>query len=186
VAGEPIPETTRNNELTRIAGRLHDGARSLEDLTADLEAINAARCAPPLEASEVARIAASIHRRKPCRGKAPEVTPAVRAKVDYLESVERPVKGMAGGSGWSIYRAGLRLARRYGREHPDGVALSVDTRTWALEAGSGRSTVSRFVQRSPLVRLVRRGEGRRSSVVVFVTPRGVGHKLGHSNHRGGT
>lgn len=184
VAGEPILEGTRDDALTRICGRLHDGSRTLEELTADLEQINAERCEPPLPYPQVAKIARSIHHRKP-RKASPEVTPAVLAAVDYLESVERPVKGMAGGSGWSIYAAGLVLARRYGREHPDGVALSIDARTWAQLAGSHESTVSRFIRRSPLVRQLERGSGRRSSTVVFVTPREIGYYLQHSNHQGG-
>src|SRR5215208_543411 len=96
---------------------------------------------------------------------------------------------MAGGSDWSIYRAGLELARRYGREHSDarghGVKLSVDVRTWAQFAGTHAGTVSRFIRRSPLVRTLRRGSGRRSGEVLIVTPQEIGYYLQRSNHRGG-
>ncbi len=63
-AGEKIPEGARNDNLTRIAGNLHDGTRSLDQLTGELLEINARRCTPPLPDREVERIAASIHRRE--------------------------------------------------------------------------------------------------------------------------
>ncbi len=45
--GEPIPEGQRDDTLTSIAGRLHDGTRNLEALTQDLEAINEAGASRP-------------------------------------------------------------------------------------------------------------------------------------------
>src|SRR5215207_1683363 len=186
-AGEPIPDGERNRTLARIAGRLHDGSRSLDDLTRDLEAINDARCSPPLEAEEVRRIAASIHRRTPCKPTAPKATPRVLAMVDFLQAAaeERPVRGMAGASGWAIYLAGLEACRRFGREHPDGVTLSLDRRTWAQMAGTEDSTVTRWIARSPLVEVIERGSGRRSSTVLFRAPR-EGVQLHHSTTLGGS
>src|SRR5215218_1943632 len=46
--GPPIFEGARDDILARIAGRLHDGTRSLDDLAAELLEINAQRCEPPL------------------------------------------------------------------------------------------------------------------------------------------
>ena len=66
LSGEIVREHTRNVALTRIAGTLHDGSRDLAQLTVDLQAINRARCKPPLPKSEVAGIAKSIHRYDPC------------------------------------------------------------------------------------------------------------------------
>ena len=43
-----------------------DVIRMLEDLEADLLAINAARCKPPLPVRQVRKIARSIHERTPC------------------------------------------------------------------------------------------------------------------------
>jgi len=184
VGGPPIVEGERNHSLARIAGRLHDSTRTLDELTAELLAINQARCSPPLDSQEVEGIATSIDGKPPCNPR-PEITPRVVAAVDYLASVERPVKGMGGATHWSIYRAGLELLRRYGREHPDGLELSVDVRTWAQMAGTGRSTVSRHIKRSPLLRQIKRGSGRRSSTVLFSVPWGQakGHKVGHSSTR---
>jgi hypothetical protein len=189
-AGPPIPEGGRNLELTRVAGRLHDG-RDLEGLVRDLSAVNDARCSPPVPEEEVTKIAASIYRRTPCNP-APAVTPRVLAAVERLEAIERPIRGIAGASGWSIYRAGLAALRELGREHPEGVTLSMDVRTWAQRAGTGRATVSRFIRRSPLVRVIRRGSGRKSGAVLFVVPseanarEAIGHKVGHSSTRGVT
>jgi hypothetical protein len=192
VAGPPIPDGERNRTLTRIAGKLHDGTRDLGTLTRDLLAVNDTRCTPPLKAGEVAKIASSIYRRTPCKARQ-SVTARVLAKVEYLEAAahERPVRGMAGASGWAIYLAGLEGCRRFGREHPEGIALSLDTRTWAQMAGTEASTVSRWLRRSSLVEVLQRGSGRRSSTVLFrVSLRGrrsvasEGVQLQHSSTRG--
>jgi hypothetical protein len=186
VAGPPIPEGGRNRGLTRIAGKLHDGTRDLDALTRDLEAVNTARCTPPLDGAEVAKIAASIHRGA-CNPR-PEVGSHILALVDALEAVERPIRGMSGASGWAVYMAGLQMLRRYGREHPDGIALSVDVRTWAQMAGTSGGTVSKVIARTPLIRRVERGSGRRSGTVVFVVPAGLlsdGHQRKHSPTGGG-
>jgi hypothetical protein len=181
----PIPEGTRNESLTRIAGRLHDGTRDPETLAADLMVINETRCSPPLGENEVVGIAKSIARREPCKPTV-EVSPRVLEVVDHLASIERPIKGVGGATGWSIYRAGLELLRRYGREHPEGLALSVDVRTWAQMAGTTHTSVRRFIGRTTLIRVTRKGSGRRSGEFVFVAP-GVdkgttkGHRAFHSS-----
>jgi Bifunctional DNA primase/polymerase, N-terminal/Primase C terminal 1 (PriCT-1) len=185
--GGPIPEGTRNDTLTSIAGRLHDGRRDEHQLFTDLMAVNEARCSPPLSAEEVAKIAKSIYGRTPCKA-APEVTPEVGAVVDELLALasERAVKGIRGASGWAIYHAGLDLLRKYGREHPDGLEMDIDMRTWALNAGCCAATVSKFIRRSPLVRFEKRGLGRKRSTVVFKGAPQIGHKGKHSSTRGGS
>jgi hypothetical protein len=180
VAGPPIPEGGRNSELTRIAGRLHDGTRTLDTLTRDLEAINAARCVPPLAAEETSAIAKSIYGKAPCKP-APIVTPRVRAAVAYLRAAQHPVKGMAGATGWSVYRAGLAACEEVGQEHPQGVTLSLDVRSWAQRAGTSKASVSRHVRRSPLMRILKPGRGKKSATVLFVAPKAIGHKVGHSS-----
>jgi Bifunctional DNA primase/polymerase, N-terminal/Primase C terminal 1 (PriCT-1) len=181
----PIPEGTRNETLTRIAGRLHDGSRDLETLAVELIVINEARCTPPLPQSEVRGIAKSIANREPCKPTV-EVSQRVLEVVEHLASIERPIKGMGGATGWSIYRAGLELLRRYGREHKDGLALSVDVRTWAQMAGTTHTSVRRFIGRTTLIRVARKGSGRRSGEFVFVAPhfaKGTtkGHQAFHSS-----
>jgi hypothetical protein len=181
----PIPEGTRNETLARIAGRLHDGSRDAGTLASDLMAVNEARCTPPLPQAEIAGIAKSISRREPCKA-AVQVSQRVLEVVEHLASIERPIKGMGGATGWSIYRAGLELLRRYGREHKDGLALSVDVRTWAQMAGTTHTSVRRFIGRTKLIRVTRKGSGRRSGEFVFIAPpyaKGTqkGHKAFHSS-----
>jgi hypothetical protein len=183
VAGPPIPEGGRNLELTRIAGRLHDGSRTLDTLTHDLEAINDARCVPPLAAEETSAIAKSIHGRSPCKP-APTITPRVEAAVAYLRAARHAVKGMGGATHWSVYRAGLAACADLGQEHPEGVTLSLDVRSWAQRAGTSKSALSRALRRSPLMRVIKPGRGKKSATVLFVVPKSLGHKVGHSStHR---
>jgi hypothetical protein len=72
VAGPRINNGGRNDALTAIAGRLHDGSRTLKELEEELDQINRARCPHPLERKKVAKIARSIHRRPPYRRARPE------------------------------------------------------------------------------------------------------------------
>jgi DNA-binding transcriptional ArsR family regulator len=81
--------------------------------------------------------------------------------------------------------AGLDALREYGQEHPEGAELSIDVRSWAQRAGTTHTTVSRFLGRTPLIRIVRRGKGRRSGSVVFIVPHSIRHQLHHSSTRGG-
>ena len=84
--GEPIHEGGRDQTLTRIAGRLHDGTRDEGQLEDDLQAVNEARCIPPLPSEQVHKIARSIHRYEPCR---PPRRPPSLATVAALEAIER-------------------------------------------------------------------------------------------------
>lgn len=63
--GESIPQGQRNAALTSLAGSMRRRGASEASIRAALEAENAARCQPPLEASEVAGIAASVGRYPP-------------------------------------------------------------------------------------------------------------------------
>jgi len=182
-----IPEGTRNRTLTSIGGRKRAQGLDHEELETHLLTVNAQRCTPPLDEGEVRHIAASVARY--AAGDASSgISPKVRAALAYLEAAagERPVVGMRGGSGWSIYNAALEAARQHGSEHPDGVELSLDARTWAQMAGTHAATVSRFVRRSPLVRQLRRGSGQRCGSVVLLLPREIGGKLQHSTTEGGS
>jgi hypothetical protein len=177
----PIPEGTRNRTLTSIGGSKRAQGLGRDDLLDHLLAVNEARCNPPLAEGEISRIAASVAR-YPAGDTSAEPCEKVRAKLAHLEATagERPVVGMSGGTGWSIYNAGLEAARQHGVDHPDGVELSIDVRTWAQMAGTHAATVSRYIRRSPLVRQLRRGSGRRSGSVVLLVPPGIGSQLQHS------
>lgn len=64
-AGTIIRSGNRNAALARHAGWMRRSGMSEAEITAGLLAINVQRCQPPLEASEVHRIAASIARYEP-------------------------------------------------------------------------------------------------------------------------
>jgi DNA-binding transcriptional ArsR family regulator len=186
--GGPIPDGRRNSTLVKVCGRLHDGSRTVGDLCKDLMAVNLSRCTPPLDAEEVFSIARRIHRKDPCTPTAPKVTEQVLSVLDRLQEIadRRPVRGTAGATGWSIYNALLDLGRRYGREHERGVDFYADYRTVAQAAGVGSTTtVGNFIQRSPLLEVLRRGSGRRSTRLLLVAPRqgaGESAQTVHSIH----
>ncbi len=57
-----IPETSRNNTLTSLAGTMRQRGMSESAINAALQAENLANCKPPLDPAEVSAIAASIMR----------------------------------------------------------------------------------------------------------------------------
>ena len=138
--GPPILEGTRHGTMLSIAGRLHDGARTAEDLARDLHAVNTARCAPPLPASEVEAIAEWTSEKEPCSSGRP-------AELDaMIESL--------GGSWWALERCGLggkgevRMARmlleagdRVGSVVEDGLRVSMSLRQMAEKLSCGVGTV---------------------------------------------
>ena len=63
--GERIPTGERNKALTSIAGTMRRRGMGEAEILAALEVTNAQRCQPPLEAEEVAKIAASVARYEP-------------------------------------------------------------------------------------------------------------------------
>jgi len=140
VNGPPILQGSRDDTLARIAGRLHDGTRSLDDLTAELLEINARRCEPPLPDQEVVKVARSIHGREPCRAggaPAPEFLEALEEIEKDLYERDRTGQwtGMGGKSERDAVAAAIRLGRRVGGEIiPGGLKLSTSIREWALES----------------------------------------------------
>jgi DNA-binding transcriptional ArsR family regulator len=157
VAGPPIPEGGRNTTLTRIAGRLHDGTRTLDTLTRDLAAINAARCVPPLEAAEVSVIAKSISGKAPCKPAGPEATPEV---LEALDSVEARLwrigwRGMGELSARDVYVALILVGRAHGTLIPAGVRVSISVRALALAAGVSKRTAHYAIKRLKAAGMIR-------------------------------
>jgi DNA-binding transcriptional ArsR family regulator len=180
--GPPIPDGERNDTLASIAGRLHDGSRSLEQLAADLMAINAARCVAkdgrtpaPLPEPEVIGIAHSIHRTEPCKP-APELDEETLEAVaalftGILERLEW--KGRSGPMNRAVYTALLITARQYGQRVRSGVKVSISVRTLALAAGTTHRTVLKALKRLERARLVyrtSRGQGTNSGALVLRIP----------------
>ena len=63
--GERIPKGERNKGLASIAGTMRRRGMGEAEILAALQVTNARRCEPPLEAEEVAKIAASVARYEP-------------------------------------------------------------------------------------------------------------------------
>src|SRR5215207_4353299 len=63
--GERIPPGKRNVALASLAGTMRRRGMGEAEILAALEVTNAQRCEPPLEAEEVAKIAASVARYEP-------------------------------------------------------------------------------------------------------------------------
>ncbi|MDP9486219.1 MAG: bifunctional DNA primase/polymerase, partial [Actinomycetota bacterium] len=147
--GEPIPEGQRNHELFRIAGSLRARGLELEALETELFAVNAARCTPPLEPSEVAGIARSVCR-YPAGDATPEPDPETLEAVEMLFTgvLERLTwKGRSGPTDRAVYAALLMTARRYGRPSRGGVKVYLSVRALALAAGVSRPTAIKALDR---------------------------------------
>jgi hypothetical protein len=132
--GPPIPEGCRDDTLTRVAGRLHDGTRALPDLEAELLEINGRRCEPPLPEPQVLKIACSIHRRRPCKPSPPEPDKATLEALAAIEAAtwRREWRGMGGKSERDTLVALIKQARRNGQMIAAGVRVSISVRALAL------------------------------------------------------
>jgi hypothetical protein len=143
--GGPIPDGTRDEALTRIAGRLHDGTRDLAQLEDDLQGVNEARCIPPLPPEQVRKIARSVHRYEPCRPSRRAPGPDTVQALGLIESalLRREWPGQRGKTKYSIAVATLKLARQFGTLVEDGVRVEVSARQLALAAATSRSSIMR-------------------------------------------
>lgn len=182
-AGEPIPEGQRDNTLTSIAGRLHDGSRRLADLEDDLLALNERRCAPPLPPEQVCKIARSIHHRPPCRTSLQRVTPEILEALDTVrrEIASREWQGRSGPTDYDVMIALERIARRKGGEMiPAGLRVEVSIREIVQEGGIGSTrTASNSLNRLRSRGCLRRdgtGKGPKSgAIVILIPPRAKGN-----------
>ena len=171
---EAIPQGSRDDRLTRIAGRLHDGTRNLEDLTVELLEVNARRCDPPLPSAQVAKIARSIHGREPCRaGRPREVEELVGALSDFWQG--ESWKGLAGKSEARFARALIREGRLVGSAIPTGLRVEKSFRQMAEILGVHRNTINNLVRRAKASSWLRQDNanrrGEESGAFVLVDPR---------------
>jgi hypothetical protein len=185
---DPIPEGARDNTLTRIAGRLHDGTRRLAELEEKLLTINEARCAPPLPEHQVRKIAASIHRRAPCAAGTPAQGPEAREALAAVEAAlwRRAWKGAGGKSARSVMVALIKAARRHGTIISAGIRVQIGTRPLALAAGVSHPTVLKAIRRLREAGVVRPDNASRNgseagALVLLTSPRA---KFYHSTTQG--
>ena len=146
--GGPIHEGGRDEALTRIAGRLHDGTRDLAQLEDDLHIVNEARCIPPLPAGQVRKIARSIYRYDPCRPPRRDPDPETARALAQAERaiLAREWKGKGGKTRYSIAVAALTLARKYGQRVEGGVRVEASARQLALAAAVSLMSIIRNVK----------------------------------------
>jgi hypothetical protein len=172
--GPVILEGTRDVTLTRIAGRLHDGTRSLDDLAAQLLEINAQRCEPPLPDQQVVKVARSIHGLEPCRpGRPKEVDELVGVLSDFWHS--QTWKKLAKKSEARFARALIREGRKFGKRVPTGLRVEKSFRQMAEILGVHRNTVSNLVGRAKEAGWLRQDnadrQGEKPGAFVLVDPR---------------
>ena len=152
----PIPAGARDDTITRIAGRLHDGTRSLDELAAELLEVNAVRCQPPLPSPQVEKIARSIHARTPC-GKS---ATASAETVEALERIEARLwriewRGMGELSARDVYVALIKAGREHGELIPAGVRVSISVRALALASAVSKRTAHYALKRLKAAGVVR-------------------------------
>jgi Bifunctional DNA primase/polymerase, N-terminal/Primase C terminal 1 (PriCT-1) len=172
--GPPIPQGSRDNTLASIAGRLHDGTRSLEDLAAQLLEINAHRCEPPLPDQQVLKVARSIHGLEPCRaGRPKEIDELVGVLSDYWHG--QSWKKLAKKSEARFARALIREGRKFGKRVPTGLRVEKSFRQMAEILGVHRNTVTNLVRRAKETGWLRQDNagrrGEQSGAFVLVDPR---------------
>jgi hypothetical protein len=172
--GPPIFEGARDDTLARIAGRLHDGTRSLDDLAAELLEINAQRCEPPLPDQQVVKVARSIHGLEPCRpGRPKEVDELVGVLSDYWHG--QTWKKLAKKSEARFARALIREGRKVGKRVPPGLRVEKSFRQMAEILGVHRNTVSNLVGRAKEAGWLRQDnadrQGEKPGAFVLVDPR---------------
>jgi len=174
IEGPPILEGSRDDTLASIAGRLHDGTRSLDDLAAQLLEINAQRCEPPLPDQQVLKVARSIHRREPCTpGRPKEVDELVGVLSDYWHG--QTWKKLAKKSEARFARALIREGHKFGKRVPMGLRVEKSFRQMAEILGVHRNTVTNLVRRAKQTGWLRQDNagrrGEQSGAFVLVDPR---------------
>jgi hypothetical protein len=146
---------SRNDTLAQIAGKLHDGTRSLDQLLLDLEAISRARCVPPLgkhptdKPGEMKKIARSIYRKPPCKHAAPQVKPEMLealSGIEYSHLWARKWPGRKMKVTRSVFASLILVTRQYGSLIPAGIRVSLSERDLALLASVSRRAVEAAIR----------------------------------------
>jgi DNA-binding transcriptional ArsR family regulator len=139
----PVPEGERNRTMFFEALDAKDSGGSAGEVLETIRESNTARYQPPLEQSEVERIAKSAMRYPVRSGRAtPEIAEAVRELVAAWW--DHPWRGLGGQSDRDVLRVLLELALRYGRLNEDGsVDISASVRSLSLASAVNYVTVSR-------------------------------------------
>ncbi len=168
--GEPIPDGQRNETMFKLAASLRGRGLDAGAMLAELERINAARCSPPLDGPELAKIANSAARYAPGTG-SPGPDDAAREMLREIEAemMGRVWRGMGGKSARDVVVALIKLARKHGTLIPAGVRVAVSIRALALAAGLSKRATDKAVRRLRAEGVLRRdGSGERGKSGAFV------------------
>lgn len=182
--GPPIPDGGRNTEITRIAGRLRARGAGDAELLEALESINAARCAPPLEAAEVQAIAKSASRWPAGTARREPDAQTLAELEDIAAGIEAgDWRGMGERSARDVAVALVKAAREYGERIPAGVRVSISVRALALASGLSKRSTGKAIQRLKEAGYVRRDDRNRSGTIagglVLVRRAKVAHSTTH-------
>jgi bifunctional DNA primase/polymerase-like protein/primase-like protein len=191
IGSDPIPEGTRDITLTKIAGRLHDGTRTLQQLFEELLTINEARCSPLLPEAQVWKIAESIHSRSPfhpSHGATQETLEAL--DIFQLDLEEQACSGRSDHTN----RDFLLMLAQHGRRHSSmippagsalpagGVRVIMSVRAAALAAGISKRTAEKTIKRCKIAGKLRQDNAERggadAGAFILVLPERA--KVGHS------
>jgi hypothetical protein len=163
--GPAILEGTRHSTMLSLAGRLHDGSRTAEDLRRDLLSINEARCTPPLPMDEVEAIARWTSEKDPCSSGRPAELEAMLERLgDAWYGMER--RGTGEKNEVRFARVILDAGTRFGTVVEDGLRVSLSIRQAAEALSCGDNTVMalrRRMEEKGLLRYDRSEVGRKTA-----------------------
>jgi putative DNA primase/helicase len=129
--GERIPQGERNKALTSIAGTMRRRGMGEAEILAALEVANARRCTPPLEADEVAKIAASVARYEPAG-----YEPATSGAAGGADVVHVSFNGRGTLQPPRFNLTDLGNAERFISHHGENVRYCYPWRKWLLWSGA--------------------------------------------------
>lgn len=148
VEGPPIPEGERHKTIRSILGRAHDSSKTLADLIATAEKVNAERCEPPIGSpgdedpvSDLEDMARWVYDKEPCSPSRPPELDAMCERLGQLwYEVER--RGLGGKGAVRLYRYLIREAQTIGTVYEgEGVGVARSLREAEEELGCHRNTV---------------------------------------------
>jgi DNA-binding IscR family transcriptional regulator len=176
-ADGPIPDGRRNETLFKYGCALRARGFDQAAILEELENTNERLCTPPLDASEVERIATSASKYEPGNA-APGPDAETLEALDGIEAENlwgRTWKGQGWKTPRSVMVELIREARRHGKPTKAGVRVSISVRNLALSASVGKAALTRNngaldkLKDAGLIRSVK-GYGTKSGAYVLLAP----------------
>lgn len=173
-ANVPIAEGRRNQSLFKYGCALRNRGADYPAIAEELHNTNERLCKPPLDASEVERIAASASKYEPgsaSPGAGPEALETL-AEIEAVHLWGRTWKGQGWKTPRSVMVALITEARRHGQKTKSGVKVSISVRQLALAATAGTQAITKALDKLRDAKLIRsfKGSGTRSGSYVLLAP----------------